>query len=338
MDHQIYESIYPDFHVPLHLSLSQLLQKYNPEDVPDNKLILEDLSPGGRQVTYGQLRTEAAMAAAYFTTVLGLKAGDTVAIYASNSVRYPIVAHAVMWFGGVIAEDSGMNALTSVQDLVHYLTISRPMLVVTDGPLRVKMEEAVSRVEGVNPMIMALDELFTDMSQKCLSPCLPFDLSGKDNRIHPASIMFSSGTSGKPKAVLWSHYNIIAHVLQPRATLPEQNNSLEREVVYAPCFLGAVLKPAFLGCYVVVMKRFDYEAYIEACAKSRVTIMKMIPATAVAIAKDQTVDKHDLGSVRHILCTGATLQEQIVRRLQDIMKGCAIIQSYGYVFVPIYLD
>lgn len=103
MDHQIYESIYPDFHVPPHLSLPQLLQKYNPEDVPHSKVILEDLSPGGRQVTYGELRSEAATAATYFTTVLGLKAGDTVAIYASNSVQYPIVAHSVMWFGGVIA-------------------------------------------------------------------------------------------------------------------------------------------------------------------------------------------------------------------------------------------
>lgn len=56
-----------------------------------------------------------------------------------------------------------MNALTSVQDLVHYLTISRPMLVVTDGPLRAKMEEAVSRVEDVNPIIIDLDVLFTDM-------------------------------------------------------------------------------------------------------------------------------------------------------------------------------
>lgn len=103
-------------------------------------------------------------------------------------------------------------------------------------------------------------------------------------------------------------------------------------------FLGAVLKPAFLGCYVVVLKRFDYETYIQACAKAQVTIMKMIPATAVAIAKDQSVEKHDLSSVRHILCTGATLQEQIVRRLQEIMKGCAIIQSYGWVPILIYLD
>lgn len=56
-----------------------------------------------------------------------------------------------------------MNALTSVQDLIHYLTISRPMLVVTDGPLLAKMEEAVSRVKDVNPLIMDIDELFADM-------------------------------------------------------------------------------------------------------------------------------------------------------------------------------
>lgn len=56
-----------------------------------------------------------------------------------------------------------MNALTSVQDLVHYLTISRPLAVVTDRALLVKMEEAVSKVKDVNPMILDLDMLFTDM-------------------------------------------------------------------------------------------------------------------------------------------------------------------------------
>ncbi|KAJ5753302.1 acyl-CoA synthetases/AMP-acid ligases II [Penicillium odoratum] len=331
MDSQIYESIHPDFHVPPDLSLSQLLQKYNPEDVPETKVILEGISPGGRQVTYGELRNEAATMAAYFTTVLGLSTGDTVAIYAPNSVQYPILAHSVMWFGGVIA---GMNALTSVQDLVHYLKISRPSAVITNHALRMKMEEAVSRVKDVDSMVLDLDELFTNMSRKGLPPCAPFDLSGKDNRQCPASIMFSSGTSGKPKAVIWSHYSIIAHVLQPRITLPEQNSCLEREVVYAPLchmlgFIGAVLKPAFLGCYAVILERFHYETYIQACAKARVTIMKMIPATAVAIAKDRSIEQHDLSNVRHILCTGATLQAQIVRRLQEIMKSCAIIQSYG---------
>ena len=61
------------------------------------------------------------------------------------------------------------------------------------------------------------------------------DLSGKDNRKIPAAVVFSSGTSGKPKGVQWSHYGVIAHLLSNRAAQPETANGREREVFFAPC-------------------------------------------------------------------------------------------------------
>lgn len=62
----------------------------------------------------------------------------------------------------------------------------------------------------------------------------PVDLSAQDNTNFVAGICLSSGTSGKPKAVLLSHHNILAYILGSRASIPELVSLREREVFYAP--------------------------------------------------------------------------------------------------------
>ena len=98
----IYYPISPDLHVPKDLSAHQFLLKYNPDDVVPDKVIYEELSPPNNQLTYGGLRHQAAVAAAGLTSELGLKAGDAVAVIAQKSVNYVLLAHSVMWFGGII--------------------------------------------------------------------------------------------------------------------------------------------------------------------------------------------------------------------------------------------
>jgi len=77
------------------------------------------------------------------------------------------------------------------------------------------------------------------------------------------------------------------------------------------------------------MKQFNYKEWIDACSRIRATTMRMVPPTAVAISKDPNIENIDLTSVDTILCAGATLQTEVVQRLQFLLKGVSIIQGYG---------
>jgi acyl-CoA synthetase (AMP-forming)/AMP-acid ligase II len=102
MIEKVYHSIYPDIYVPTDVSLHQFLCARNPDDVPDDKVILEDLSPPNKRLTYGGVRRDAALVAGGLSTKYGLRSGDAVAILAQNSVEYSLLAHSVMWLGGII--------------------------------------------------------------------------------------------------------------------------------------------------------------------------------------------------------------------------------------------
>lgn len=81
----IYRSTYPPPHCPTNLSLSQYLTQYNPDAVPQDKIILED-DWTGQVLTYAGLRKEAACHAFSLRAKYNLKAGDVVVVSAPNSV------------------------------------------------------------------------------------------------------------------------------------------------------------------------------------------------------------------------------------------------------------
>lgn len=83
--HRIYTSSYPAPQVPTNLSVPQLLQLYNPDDVQDDKLICEDDWTGGA-ITYAECRRQSARGAYGLRYLIGLQEGDALCICAPNSV------------------------------------------------------------------------------------------------------------------------------------------------------------------------------------------------------------------------------------------------------------
>ncbi|KAL3439264.1 hypothetical protein BDV09DRAFT_57822 [Aspergillus tetrazonus] len=66
------------------------------------------------------------------------------------------------------------------------------------------------------------------------------------------------------------------------------------EVFYAPLchiygMVTAVVAPAFIGHLVVITRSFNFRDYINACHRNRATIMRVVPPTAMAMPKDETL-------------------------------------------------
>lgn len=85
----------------------------------------------------------------------------------------------------------------------------------------------------------------SDFLRSDLPPLPPLDLSTSDTRQVPAAMCFSSGTSGKPKGVLLSHYGLINHMMCPRATDPALYNGFHREVFFPPCMKSRIFDIRF---------------------------------------------------------------------------------------------
>jgi 4-coumarate--CoA ligase len=169
------------------------------------------------------------------------------------------------------------------------------------------------------------------------TPLAPYDLSNRNNTKIPAGMVFSSGTSGKPKAVVLTHHNLIAHLLTIRATNPFTHNGHMKEVFF-PSFahiygiVSAVLLSAFVGSYVVAMKQYDFFRYLSGCAGIGATILRLVPATAIRMVKNPAVAALglDLSTVKFIMCSGAPLSSDVIEGLQGIMHPqTVVLNGYG---------
>lgn len=146
---------------------------------------------------------------------------------------------------------------------------------------------------------------------------------------------FSSGTSGAPKAVVMSHHNLIAQILALRSTNPFLHSNKVREVFF-PSFahvyglVSAILVPAWVGSYCQIMKRFDYIKYLRRCEEIRATVLRLVPAAAIRIVKDNEVKKLDLRSVQAAMCSGAALSDETVKGLRTMLApGAGVLNGYG---------
>ena len=355
--HRVYKSPFPAVHVPTNISVSAYLTQSNPDDVPPEKTILSDFDTPGRTLTYGGLRQEAARGAVWLKAAFGLKPGDVVCIYGTNSVSWVLMAHSAIWAGGYF---SAINPLTTKYELPHYFGVSAPTVIAVDSELVSNVEFALEQMKPTrvpkivvlskpeNPARAARHNSFPQFPEDAVAETTktiaPYNLEGRDNRTVPAAMCFSSGTSGKPKGVLLSHYAIIAYLLTCRATNPFLYNAHIREVFFPPFahiygIISAVFAPPYVGSHVVAMPKFDFEKYLEGCHRIKATILRLVPSTAIRLTKDPIAKSLDLSSVQTIMCSGAALSAETMKDLQAMLRPDAhVLNGYGMSEVTITMQ
>ncbi|KAF7551334.1 hypothetical protein G7Z17_g5108 [Cylindrodendrum hubeiense] len=177
------------------------------------------------------------------------------------------------------------------------------------------------------------------------------ELSPRDSANTIATINYSSGTTGLPKGVCVSHYNLIANVEQTvymryaHKPYKFESRPKERWVGFLPLYhaygqMYTILMAIKLDVPIYVITEFRYEDFLFVIGKYRITSLQIAPPILVMLSKRPETARYDISSVKDVLCGAAPLsrelQNECQRRFQmQINQGWGMTEvTCGALHVP----
>ena len=146
----------------------------------------------------------------------------------------------------------------------------------------------------------------------------------------PCMIMYTSGTTGRPKGAVLTHNNITWNCLNVIVDVDLRSD--EVTLVTAPMFHTAALNMTCLPTLLkrgrlVIEPRFDPEAVIDVIQQRSVTLLFGVPTMFAALTESPRWASADLSSLRLLLCGGAPVPTSLITTYQE--RGLAFVQGYG---------
>ncbi|MEA2692560.1 MAG: hypothetical protein QOJ16_1947 [Acidobacteriota bacterium] len=286
--------------------------------------------PTGRAYTYGEWAALVLRAAAGLARH-GFGKGDVLAIYSPNLPEYAIAFHGAALAGGVVTT---INPLYTVDELTYQLRDSGARYLITVGPF---LDKALAAARSVGlSRIFVFDETgkaegvlpFTSL----LAEDGPVPEPGIAPREDLVALPYSSGTTGLPKGVMLTHYNLVANLLQNAAS-PLEVGTDDTIIAVLPFFhIYGLVVVMNLGLYhgatIVTLPRFELDSFLATLAKYGVTFANVVPPIVLALAKHPAVGQHDLSKLRMIFSGAAPLGGEIAQACARRL-GCLVFQGYG---------
>jgi fatty-acyl-CoA synthase len=173
------------------------------------------------------------------------------------------------------------------------------------------------------------DPRFERWADALAQGCQPTEhLSGPDDL---ALLPYTSGTTGLPKGCMHTHRTLMHNVVGGGLWGHVSAESISLAVVpmfHITGFMYGVLGPAFTGCTVVILPRWDRELAGRIISRHRVTHWTCIPTMIIDLFGSPNYRQFDLSSLRYLSGGGAAMPQAVAQRLQEEF-GITFAEGYG---------
>jgi long-chain acyl-CoA synthetase len=269
----------------------------------------------GRPISYRELDERSARAAGVFASA-GVKAGDRVALFLPNLPAFVIAYLGALKIGAIVVS---LNATQKEDEIAFVLADCGASVAVTTPDLRERIPHgAVDRVyivdAGWEEALDAADPVADVRPMK---------------ETDPAVIVYTSGTTGRPKGATLSHGNVVRNMEAKHRYLGIRAE--DRGLLFMPlyhCFAQNAILNAFLqaGATVVLHRRFDYDQVMRSIAHDKVTMFFGVPTTFILLL--EKASPSEMACVRYYFSAAALLPPAIEERWTSRF-GAPIYQGYG---------
>jgi len=284
----------------------------------------------GRRLTYAEYGDTVDKLARGLISA-GVRPGDIVAIFLCNSWEFCTAFHAAQLAGAI---PTLLNPTYREREVRYQLDNSDAAFLISDGPnleginlsglpnLR-RVYTTRQPVAGSEP----LANLLKPASAACPKPDRPSDET-------LAALPYSSGTTGLPKGVMLSHYNLISNIYQLVGPNCSEITGADNILCCLPLYhiygLNVILNPVLLmGGRLVLMPRFNVQEFTGLMVSEDITMTPLVPPAVNALCQvaeaGQFPREH---RVRWVKCGAAPLSPDLPRRLENL-TGILTCQGYG---------
>jgi acyl-CoA synthetase (AMP-forming)/AMP-acid ligase II len=284
----------------------------------------------GRRITYSEYG-ELVESLARCLISAGVKPGEVIAIFLPNSWEFCAAYHAATLAGGI---PTLLNPTYREREVRHQLANSGAVLLITDAQnicgINLASLPNLRRVFCTREPASG-SEPFAELL-KPVSASLPHPHRGSRETL--AALPYSSGTTGLPKGVMLSHFNLIANVYQLLGPRVVKFTSADNLLCFLPLYhiygLNVMLNPALLvGATLVLMPRFQVPQLSSLLLEESITMMPLVPpamnALCLAAEAGQFPKNH---KVTWVKSGAAPLAPDLPRRFTSL-TGILVQQGYG---------
>ncbi|MBU6392953.1 MAG: AMP-binding protein [Sphingomonadales bacterium] len=277
----------------------------------------EALVDGARRLTYRQFADQVASVAAGLDD-LGVKHGDRVALLLANRLEFPVLLYACAVVGAIAVP---MNLRQSADETAFALNQSGAVALFHEADARLPCEAEAPKLH----VRICVD----DMASLPTGAARTFPDVDEDA---PFCILYTSGTTGRPKGAVLTHFNVLQSALHFRHHYALEDG--ERSVLAVPAshVTGLVALIAVsvevAGC-LVLMRRFEAGRFLEIAAAERMTYTLIVPAMVTLALMHPAFDGAALRHWRVCGFGGAPMPDATIAELAERLPGLALHNTYG---------